>query len=186
MISLFIYWHIDDSIHTPADKKIHRLPLQFPVGTAVTYDCRITVTPQNVLHSRDDLGAERIVQFRNHNADGFGRIGLQSSGNLIDFIVKLLNGFFNLYSVFFSDIPAIKIRRDRCQTKSCLSGNVFHRCCHPASLPFCISYSALPSHPQTFILAITSSLTAAIAVLPYAFGSIVSGFSARSSLTALE
>ena len=47
-------------------------------------------------------------------------------------------------------------------------------------------YSAFPSHPQTFILAITSSFTAAIAVLPYAFGSMVSGFSARSSFTALE
>ena len=32
----------------------------------------------------------------------------------------------------------------------------------------------------------TSSFTAAIAVLPYAFGSMVSGFSVRSSFTALE
>ena len=135
MLSFLIHRHVDDPVYTPADQKFHRFLFQFPVSPAVTHDCCITVAPQNILHPGDDLGTKRIVQFRDHNADGSGRIGLEPSGNLVYLIVKFLNGCFDLYSVFFSDISSIEIGRDRRQTKSCLSGNVLHRCCHFVSLP---------------------------------------------------
>ena len=76
-------------------------------------------------------------------------------------------------------ISSGKLRGNGGKPQSCTSGNVFHGCCHEI-------YSAFPSQPQTFIRPLTSSFTAAIPALPYAFGSNTSGFSAKVSFTALE
>ena len=135
MISFFINRHIDNPVNPPADQELYCLPFQFLIGSAVTDDRGIAMASKDIFHTRYDFSAECIIQLRNHYTYCFGRIRLQPSGNFIDFIMEFLNGFFNLYSVFLSDITAIKIRRNRSQTKASPSGDVFHCCRHYVSLP---------------------------------------------------
>ena len=135
MCSSFIYWHINDPIHSAADQKLHCLLLQLLICTTVTDDGCITVTSENIFHSRYDLSTEYIIQLRDYNSYGLCRICLKPSGNFIYLIMEFLNSFFNLYSVFFPDVSPVKIGRDCSQTKSCQSGYIFHCCRHFIFLP---------------------------------------------------
>ena len=135
MISFFIDRHINNPVNPPADQELYCLPFQLLIRSTVTDNRCISMTSQNIFHSCYDFCTECIIQLRYHNTYGPGCICFKTSGNFIDFVMKLLNSFFNLYSVFLSDITAIKIRRDRSQTKSSPSGDVFHCCRHYVSLP---------------------------------------------------
>ena len=109
---------------------------------------------QHILHSCDDLRTKGIIKLRDHYPDGLGGIGLQASCHLIDLIVQFLDGFLDLYSVFFSYVSAIKIRRNRRKPKSRPLGNIFHGCCHTdhsvsafyRNSLFCLSIAAADFH----------------------------------------
>ena len=170
-------------------KKFHCVPLQFLIGTAVTDNGSVSVASQHILHSCDDLRTKGIIKLRDHYPDGLGGIGLQASCHLIDLIVQFLDGFLDLYSVFFSYVSAIKIRRivaSPSPVRLAISFMVAAILITPFLLFTEIPYSAFPSQPQTFIRASTSSFTAWMAFFPYAFGSMVFSFSANVSFTALE
>ena len=82
-----IHRHIDDSVHALPGKKVHSFPLQVLIGPAVTDNGCISMTAQNILHAADDLGAEYVIQLRDHHPHCLRGISLQSAGNLIHFIV---------------------------------------------------------------------------------------------------
>ena len=87
MGSCHIYRHIDNSIHTFPGKEIHCFFFKLLICSAVTDNRCISMASEDILHSTDDFCAENIVQLWNHNPHCLGRIGLQTAGNFIYFVM---------------------------------------------------------------------------------------------------